>query len=75
MWNITTQPWPSGAAVISGVPSASCAQFLFCTSLAGSASTCRVTVTSDGTSRPLNGLWALKGARCWGADQAMALPR
>ena len=75
MWNITIQPWPSARAVIKGVPSVRRAQARLSISDDGSARTWRVTVTSAGISSPLKGLVAVKGARRWGDDQAMALPR
>ena len=54
-WNSTTRPAPRGAAVTSGVPSASSAQFRSASWAEGSASTWRDTVTSSGISRPVNG--------------------
>ena len=55
-WNSTIMPLPRRCAVTSGVPSASVAQVRSARPASGSASTCRVTVTSFGTGMPLNGL-------------------
>ena len=48
-WNSTTRPAPREASVTSGVPSASRAQVWSASVAVGSASTCRLTVTSAGT--------------------------
>ena len=47
-WNSTIRPLPRRAAVTSGVPSASVAQVFSLSAASGSASTCRLTVTSFG---------------------------
>ena len=49
------KPWPCFAAVTSGVPSARRAQTSASLATVGSASTCRLTLTSSGTARPRNG--------------------
>ena len=59
-WNSTIIPLPRRAAVTSGVPSASVTQVFSVTAASGSASTCRLTVTSLGTAMPLNGALARK---------------
>ena len=55
-WNSTIMPLPRGCAVTSGVPSASVAQVRSVSVASGSASTCRLTVTSSGTGMSKNGL-------------------
>ena len=55
-WNSTSTPLPRRVAVTSGVPSTSVAQVRSLRPESGSASTCRVTVTSSGTARFANGL-------------------
>ena len=60
-WTSTMRPLPRRSAVMSGVPSASCAQVLPGRPASGSARTWRETVTSAGTCRPKNGLAWSKG--------------
>ena len=55
-WNRISQPRPDGAAVTSGVPSASAAQVRSDSAPSGSASTWRLTRTSSGTVIPAKGL-------------------
>src|SRR4249920_1804833 len=55
IWNRLTTPLPRCSPVTSGVPSSSDAQLLVASTASGSASTCRLTVTSFGTGRPANG--------------------
>ena len=73
-WNSTISPLPRGAAVTSGVPSASRAQVLPARPGSGSASTWRETVTSSGAARPKNGLSLSKGAMCFGVSHDSAPP-
>ena len=73
-WNSTTRPAPSRRAVTTGVPSVSVAQLRRDRSTLGRASTCRVTVTSDGTGRPAKGEARSNGARCCGLPHDMAPP-
>ncbi len=63
-WNSTRRPLPRFAAVTSGVPSLSRAQISTSgVSSAGSASTCRLIVTSAGIGKPANGLLSSKAAK------------
>src|SRR5215470_1123781 len=74
-WNRLTTPLPRCSPVTSGVPSSSVAQLLVASTASGSASTCRLTVTSFGTARPVNGPSAVKAARCCGFSQVRLPPR
>ena len=74
-WNRLTTPLPRCSPVTSGVPSSSEAQLLVASTASGSASTCRLTVTSFGTARPANGPSAAKAARCCGFSQVRLPPR
>ncbi len=74
-WNSTIDPAPMGAAVTRGVPSSSMAQVRSGRSDVGSASTCRVTVTSCGTRKPAKGDPSGKSARCCGCFQLSEPPR
>ena len=73
-WNSTITPLPRRAAVTSGVPSASVAQVRSVRPESGSASTCRVTVTSFGTAMPLNGLSRENAASCCGCSHESEPP-
>ena len=73
-WNSTMKPLPRRAAVTSGVPSASVAQVRSVNPESGSASTCRVTVTSFGTVMPLNGLSRANAASCCGCSHESEPP-
>ena len=74
-WNSTIKPLSRRAAVTRGVPSASVAQVLLPSVASGSASTCRVTVTSFGTGIPLNGLSRENAASGCGWSQLKLPPR
>ncbi len=74
-WNNTIIPLPRLAAVTSGVPSPSVAQLCSESPASGSARTWRVTVTSLGTSMPLNGLSRENAASCCGLSQLRLPPR
>ncbi len=74
-WNSASTPLPRRSPVTSGVPSASEAQLRSASSASGSASTCRVTVTSPGTCRPANGPSAANAASCCGFSQVRLPPR
>ena len=74
-WNRMISPLPRRAAVTSGVPSASVAQVFSLNAASGSAKTCRLTVTSVGTARPLNGLSCEKAASGCGLSQLKLPPR
>ena len=73
-WKRTIRPFPRRAAVTSGVPSASRAQVFSSRPGVGSASTCRVTVTSSGAVSPKNGLPGGNGAMCLGVSHDRAPP-
>ena len=73
-WKSTIWPWPSGARVTSGVPSASSAITRSASRGSGWAMTCRLTVTSGPGDRPAKGEVSAKGARARGSPQLIAPP-
>ena len=73
-WNSTTCPCPIVLRVTSGVPSASEAITRSASFGSGCATTCEVTFTSSGISRPKNGESWLKGCSAFGAPQLIAPP-